>query len=274
MVENMNDGYDWECPYCGLIQPLQINNNFKNDKVSITRTHKYEYVGKICSMKCVNSKCKEISLYYGLFKTTFLYEDFGELVDSSSVLIKSWRLLPDSIAKNQPNCIPKYIRTEYEKACKIVHDDPGASVVRSRRCIEGMLKDFCNIKENNIAKAIDKLKTKVRENKIPEVTEESIEEIDTIRKMGKIGAHIMKAGGDTIVEVSQGDAERVIKIIEYLFKDWYVARHNREKNQKDREQNSKGLQASLEKYNKKTANQKKDRKSRNTSEATRAATKQ
>ncbi len=262
MTENLRHGSRWKCLYCGTDQVLQTNSNFTIHMKEILHVtgHYKGRAYRVLAITCINSKCNQFIMHVELLEN----DSSGMVGVYPAIPVKSWRLPlnPISIAKPQPNCIPKYIRIEYEKACKIVHDDPGASVVRSRRCIEGMLKDFCNIEENNLAKAIDKLKAKVRENKIPEVTEESIEEIDTIRKMGKIGAHIMKAGGDTIVEVSQGDAERVIKIIEYLFKDWYVARHNREKNQKDREQNSKGLQASLEKYNKKTANQKKDRKSK------------
>lgn len=64
--------------------------------------------------------------------------------------IKVWKLLPDSIAKPQPNYIPAPIRKDYEQACKIADLSPNASAVLARRCLQSMIRDFCNITENTL----------------------------------------------------------------------------------------------------------------------------
>ena len=53
--------------------------------------------------------------------------------------------------------------------------------------------------------------------------------IDAVRKIGNIGAHMEKEI-NVIVDVDPGEAEKLTWLVELLLKDWYVARHEREKN--------------------------------------------
>ena len=53
------------------------------------------------------------------------------------------------------------------------------------------------------------------------------EAIDAIRRIGNIGAH-MERDVNTIVDVEPAEAEQLIGLIETLFEDWYITRHERE----------------------------------------------
>jgi hypothetical protein len=51
--------------------------------------------------------------------------------------------------------------------------------------------------------------------------------IDGVRSVGNIGAH-METDINLIVDVDPEEAKTLIGLIEFLLKDWYVARHDRE----------------------------------------------
>ena len=53
------------------------------------------------------------------------------------------------------------------------------------------------------------------------------EAIDSVRKIGNIGAH-MEQDINVIVDVEPNEAQKLIELIELLIKDWYMTRHERE----------------------------------------------
>ena len=52
--------------------------------------------------------------------------------------------------------------------------------------------------------------------------------IDSVRKIGNIGAH-MERDINLIVDIEPNEAERLLLLIEFLIKDWYINRHEQEK---------------------------------------------
>lgn len=52
--------------------------------------------------------------------------------------------------------------------------------------------------------------------------------IDAVRKVGNIGAH-MEKDINLIIEVEPREAFLLIELIELLFEEWYIHRHEREK---------------------------------------------
>ena len=82
-----------------------------------------------------------------------------------------------------------------------------------------MIRDFWNIKKSKLADAINELQNKV--------TPSQWKAIDSIRKIGNIGAH-MESDINIIVDVDSGEAEKLIKLIELLIDKWYIARHDEE----------------------------------------------
>ncbi|MDZ7712738.1 MAG: DUF4145 domain-containing protein [Rhodovibrio sp.] len=132
-------------------------------------------------------------------------------------VVKNWQLLPESEAKPQPECIPQAIRDDYTEACRIRDLSPKASAALSRRCLQSMVRDFCGIEEKTLNSELNALK---------EVVDQDVwQAIDELRKVGNIGAHLENV--NYIVDVDPGKAQRLIGLLEILFKDWYVAREQR-----------------------------------------------
>ena len=225
----MQDKQNWQCPYCGHSQVLLEEQNLKiNKSTEIVRISEHDFIGfQVISVACLNQECQKLSLVFFLnkcsrYSTEVLFNK----------IIQKWRLLPDSIAKPQPDYIPKAIRKDYEEACKIAHLSPNASAVLARRCLQGTIRDFCKIKGKTLHEEVKKLENAVQKHSISGVTEESIKAIDSIRKMGNIGAHMEQPTG-MLIDIEPNEATLLIQLIETLFKDWYVARYERQQNLKN-----------------------------------------
>ena len=142
-------------------------------------------------------------------------------------ILQKWDLLPESTAKPQPDYIPQALVADYAEACRIRDLSPKASATLARRCLQGMIRDFCKISKPTLNKEIEALRKAVEDNAAPAgVTPESVDGIDAVRKVGNIGAH-MEADVNTIIDIEAGEAQILIGLVEMLFEDWYVARHKR-----------------------------------------------
>ncbi|MFD2116389.1 DUF4145 domain-containing protein [Paenibacillus yanchengensis] len=125
-------------------------------------------------------------------------------------------LFPQSFAIQFPDYIPKPIRSDYEEACAIVNLSPKASATLSRRCLQGMIRDFWNISKKRLVDEMDELK-----NLVPAA---QWRVIDGIRRIGNIGAH-MEKDVNLIIDIQPEEATKLIKLIELLIEQWYIQRH-------------------------------------------------
>ena len=137
---------------------------------------------------------------------------------NSFTLLESWKLRPQSAAKPLPDYIPTAIKEDYEEACLILNLSPKASATLARRCLQGMIRNFWEVKPQNLAKEIESIKDKVEPD--------TWEAIDVVRKIGNIGAH-MEKDINQIVEVDENEASLLIGLIEMLIEEWYVSRYER-----------------------------------------------
>jgi hypothetical protein len=143
-------------------------------------------------------------------------------------VFKSWALLPPSSAKPQPDYIPKQIRDDYYEACAIRTLSPKASATITRRCLQGMIRDFCGISKSRLFDEIEQLRELVDNGLAPAgVQPDTMDTIDNIRKLGNIGAH-MQRDIDVIVDVDPNEAQTLIGLVELLLSEWYVARATRQ----------------------------------------------
>lgn len=126
---------------------------------------------------------------------------------------------PPANAFALPSYIPAAIRADYLEAVSIVNLSPKASATLARRCLQGMIHDFWGIKEKNLNAEISSL-----QSKIPAAQWKAI---DGLRKIGNIGAH-MEKDVELIIDIDQDEARKLIKLIELLLQQWYVARHDEE----------------------------------------------
>lgn len=95
---------------------------------------------------------------------------------------------------------------------------PKASATLSRRCLQGIIRDFWKVKSGRLVDEIAAIS-----DKVDPLTWQGI---DAVRKIGNIGAH-MEAGMSLIVDVDPTEAELLIGLIEMLLKDWYILRESR-----------------------------------------------
>ncbi|WP_269479105.1 DUF4145 domain-containing protein [Carnobacterium sp. AT7] len=111
------------------------------------------------------------------------------------------------------------MRNDYKEASLIKSLSPKASATLSRRCLQGMIRDYWDVSKGTLYKEIDDIKDKV--------TAQQWSVLDAVRKIGNIGAH-MEKDINVIVEIDPDEAEKLIKLIEYLIKEWYINRHETE----------------------------------------------
>ncbi|MCF3641871.1 DUF4145 domain-containing protein [Rhizobium sp. TRM95111] len=178
----------------------------------------------MCSaIRCVNPECNELYLAAKLGSGETGSRGWWEIARER----QTWRLLPDSASIAQPDYIPAPLREDYYEACLIRDKSPKASATLARRCLQGMIRDFCDISRPRLIEEIRELRRLVDLGQAPKGVEvETIDAIDAVRDVGNIGAH-MERDISLIIDVDPGEAQTLIELIELLFQDWYVARHKR-----------------------------------------------
>jgi hypothetical protein len=214
------NNFSWTCPHCNqpttITRQNQITGNsdlFIDNKEGHRRLINRYIV-------CPNTECQRITLELWLH-----VRDYDELGNSKTgELIKHWQLIPSSTAKSFPNYIPEAIIVDYDEACQICDLSPKASATLSRRCLQGIIRDFWQVKTGRLVDEINQIEDKVD----PLVWEA----IDSVRKIGNIGAH-MEKDINVIVDVEPEEAELLIGLIEMLIREWYVLREERKRKLED-----------------------------------------
>ena len=207
--------FNWQCPFCG-------NNSTITDQSRSAGSFNFndgnkfdtQLIVTMTSIVCPNQECREIALHARFGKASIVSNSYrlAELIDQ-------WALRPSSLALNFPEYVPAPIRQDYEEACKIRDLSPKASATLSRRCLQGIIRDFKGIVKKRLVDEIDALKD--------EVDPDTWAAIDAVRQIGNIGAHMEKDINE-IIDVEPEEAQLLIELIEALIKDWYIARFKRQ----------------------------------------------
>lgn len=217
---------EWTCSFCNRTQLRQRNSQFKLYELEVGRTVHGHLGLYVRALRCLNPKCNELTLSASLLPAE--HTSSGFLQANSANSVSHWTLRPESISKPQPDCIPAPIREDYFEACLIRDKSPKASATLARRCLQGMIRDFCGISKRRLLDEISELRKRVEGGTAPKGVEaETVEAIDHVRGIGNIGAH-MESDISLIVEVDPGEAQALIELIEMLFEEWYVARQARQ----------------------------------------------
>lgn len=211
----------YQCPFCNNYFPLNNNTlsynlfSFKNQQniqyyldnemKRVTDSEEYKDAVAIRHLFC--PACDKISIgIKGLGK------DVKDLEIS---------FYPVSKAQKFPAYIPKAIKQDYEEACKIVNFSPKSSATLARRCLQGMIRDFWGVTgKKNLYEEITAIQD--------QVTAEVSQVLKGLKDLGNIGAH-MEKDIDLIIDIDPGEAEKLIKLIEYLIKEWYINRYESNK---------------------------------------------
>ncbi len=227
--------FNWTCPYCSQTQTVtreRISSDRFHFLVGETAWGFFGLEGQaIC---CSNPDCLKVTVDVSLLPAE-KYSQYGvnaldgRFFSSEADPMLHERLIPRNSAKPQPDFIPIALRQDYIEACEIRDLSPKASATLARRCLQGMIRDFCEIRKGRLVDEINELQKRVEAEKAPKgVSAESVEAIDHVRKIGNIGAH-MEKDINTIIDVDPQEAQILIELIESLFDEWYVERERRKK---------------------------------------------
>lgn len=208
--------FNWICPYCASKTTINSDNfSVSENGMTIKNAEGFRLIRNEWIV-CPNSDCNRITLTAILYDYQFdrTYHQWKKKEE-----VKLWNLLPNSFAKTFPKYIPEVLRNDYEEAASIIEQSPKASATLSRRCLQGIIRDFWGISKSRLVDEITAI-----EDKVDPLTWKSI---DAIRKVGNIGAH-MEKDINLIVDVDPEEAYLLLQLIELLFEEWYIHRHERE----------------------------------------------
>ncbi|RJS04853.1 DUF4145 domain-containing protein [Xanthomonas sp. CFBP 7698] len=212
----MSDTYI--CPWCNVASVISGNRTVDSSRFFDNNKHGPMRV-TVGSTTCLNDACREFSLHVFLDKILAggpgRSESFKDFDD--------WQLRPSSAAKPMPDYIPAVIIEDYQEACAIAHLSPKASATLSRRCLQGIIRDYWGISLRTLNAEISALEDKIDFS--------TYQAIDAVRKIGNIGAH-MERDINVVVDVDPEEATLLISMIEMVIKDWYISRNDREQRTK------------------------------------------
>ena len=207
------------CPFCNKVMAVNSDTlhlyavSFEDYKHNYEAYHDRERYNRFINKP--EQTTLEVKFYKcpSCDKVTIIADGKGLLSE------KQYFIHPTSNSKQFPEYVPEAIRNDYEEACEILYHSPKASATLSRRCLQGMIRDFHRISKSRLIDEINALK--------PLISASQWSAIDAVRKIGNIGAH-MEKDVNTIVDVEPEEAEKLIKLIELLIDKWYIARYDEE----------------------------------------------
>jgi hypothetical protein len=203
----------WTCPYCNQVATI-TGGNLSSITHFFENNNKLGELGLQTSViVCPNSMCREFTLSAALYSSRY---NGGREIFGSALLL--WNLKPLSAAKPFPSYIPSPILQDYQEACLIRDLSPKASATLSRRCLQGIIRDFWGIKKSRLIDEINELQGKV--------DSATWSAIDAVRKIGNIGAH-MEKDINVMIDVEPEEADMLLGLIEVVLEEWYIHRHER-----------------------------------------------
>jgi hypothetical protein len=214
------DTIQWICPHCEHAATLQEKDISISDSIlRISNKDGYKCL-TILFVVCPNPECRRFTLTVTLkdVKSVFRPDGSGRQDYTNLPILRKWDLIPESKAKTFPTYIPKPILDDYNEACLIKDLSPKASATLARRCLQGIIRDFWQVKPGRLAAEIEQIKDKV--------DVDTWKAIDGVRSVGNIGAH-MEEDINIIIDVEPKEAQLLLELIEILFKDWYIAREQK-----------------------------------------------
>lgn len=218
--------HDWICPHCDKAQVIGDESK-QGNHIHIDLEVAEGSVGfAYNAIRCSNFACNALTFF---IKVANDYETgYDWRFRSTGATLFAGTLIPQAKIRTFPPVIPVPIIDDYREACLISDLSPKASATLSRRCLQGMIRDFAGIRKNRLVDEISALRQQVDEGTATQgITMDSVDAIDHVRGVGNIGAH-MEKDIDLIVPVDPGEAQALIELIEMLFAEWYVARATRQ----------------------------------------------
>lgn len=204
----------WDCPFCSRATTVG-HENITNSTHGFNDGNKDGWLHfAVKTVTCPNPACKEYVISACLSKGV----REGNIW-TAGIPMQTWQLRPQSNARPFPDYIPAPLIADYTEACLIRDLSPKASATLSRRCLQGMIRDFWGVQKDTLFQEITAIQDKVNPA--------TWAAIDAVRKIGNIGAH-MEKDINLVIDVDPDEAQTLIRLIEILFEEWYIAKRQRD----------------------------------------------
>jgi hypothetical protein len=208
--------FNWVCPHCEHAVTISDGRYTGSSHILHIENADGRRMLSTRFIVCPNPTCQKFTLSAALFES----ERMTSGVEKTTKKLKEWSLIPEAACKHFPDYVPQAIREDYTEACLIRDLSPKASATLSRRCLQGIIRDFWQVKAGRLVDEIKQIK-----DRVDPITWDAIE---AVRKLGNIGAH-MEEDINVIIDVDPDEAALLIGLVETLLKEWYVGREERKK---------------------------------------------
>lgn len=172
--------------------------------------------------RCPNAQCKANDLSVSLYHAPVKENNHGGytiLADHTRPAgIGRFKFLPTTVNPLSAT-VPKAVVEDYQEAYLIRDLSPKASATLARRALQGMIRDFWDIKK---ARLHDELKA-IEAECDPELYAAMM----AIKSVGNIGAH-PERDISLIVDIEPGEPQQLLDVLHLLDHEWYVARAARQ----------------------------------------------
>jgi hypothetical protein len=133
-------------PFCNRPQTLTEGQYLYINTQIRLKEHKFRNIGtRSIAYACANHECKEVTL-----EVAFGHGDGDWDKFRLRETFETHWIRPASSEKPQPDFIPAALRADYAEACRIRNLSPKASATLARRCLQGMIRDFCGIAKGRL----------------------------------------------------------------------------------------------------------------------------
>ena len=198
----------YTCPFCDRQQAYYNKATIKHVTNGLYASDiEKEHEILIFYLDCANNGCEKTSI-----------------VALDTLARKQIDIYPQNVYRHYPDYIPQAIREDYEEASLIIDKSPKAAATLLRRCLQGMIRDFWQVKPGRLCDEIFAIQGRV--------TASQWAAIDGLRQIGNIGAH-MEKDVNLIIDIEPDEAIKLQRLIELLLEKWYISRHDEEELCKD-----------------------------------------
>lgn len=188
-----------KCPHC----LVGFKEEWKSKKINSNPENNWEINSTICPT------CKQIIVKL-IEKPRVWF--VGDLLTTKITVY------PKKTSKEPLNpLVDKNIRTDYVQALAVIDDSPKASAALSRRCLQNLLVEKANVRNNSLDKQIQEV---LKSNQLPH---HLAKQMHVIRKIGNFATHPIKSqNSGTIIEVEEDEAEWLLELLKDLFEFYFV----------------------------------------------------
>lgn len=113
--------------------------------------------------------------------------------------------------------VPEKYADDYDEASAVLKLSPKASAAISRRLLQNLLRDECQVRISSLANEIDEF---LKKDGVPSYLSSAI---DAIRNVGNFAAHPLKnTNTGEIMDVEDGEAEWLLDVLDAMFDYMFV----------------------------------------------------